>query len=108
MSNYVHTHVHSVYSFLDGAAKLDDLANRVKELGMDTIALTDHNSLGGIPRFVKTCKKAGIKPLLGCCLPNQMIYTVDGPKEIKDIKVGDLVLTHIGLEVVKDEVTWLG
>ena len=66
MSNkFVHLHVHSHYSLLDGLAKIEDLVTRVKELEMDAIALTDHGNIYGAIEFYQKAKKAGIKPILG-------------------------------------------
>ena len=65
MSKFVHLHTHSHYSLLDGLAKIPDLVARAKELGMDSIALTDHGVLYGAIEFYKTAKKMGIKPILG-------------------------------------------
>ena len=62
---FVHLHTHSHYSLLDGLAKIDDLVSRAKELGMDSLALTDHGNLYGAVEFFKKAKKAGIKPILG-------------------------------------------
>jgi DNA polymerase-3 subunit alpha len=63
---FTHLHVHTHYSLLDGLAKLDDLLDRAKELGMDSIAITDHGALyGGIEFFIKA-KERGLKPLIGC------------------------------------------
>lgn len=64
-SRFVHLHVHSHYSLLDGLAKVPDIISRVKETGMEAIALTDHGVLYGIVEFYKAAKKAGIKPILG-------------------------------------------
>lgn len=64
-NTFVHLHVHSSYSFLDGYNPIKKLVARVKELGMSACALTDHNHLGGIPWFQDECEEAGIKPLLG-------------------------------------------
>lgn len=66
MSNFVHLHIHSEYSLLDGANRIKDLPIRVKELGMDAIALTDHGSMFGTIDFYKACKANGIKPIIGC------------------------------------------
>lgn len=66
MSNFVHLHIHSEYSLLDGANRIKDLPIRVKELGMDAIALTDHGSMFGVIDFYKACKANGIKPIIGC------------------------------------------
>jgi DNA polymerase-3 subunit alpha len=65
MAKFVHLHVHSHYSLLDGLAKIDDLLNRTKELGMESIALTDHGNLYGAIEFYKKAKTLGIKPILG-------------------------------------------
>ncbi|MDE2018822.1 MAG: DNA polymerase III subunit alpha [Patescibacteria group bacterium] len=62
---FTHLHVHSHYSLLDGLSKIPDLVARVKEQGMDSIALTDHGVLYGAVEFYKAAKKAGIKPILG-------------------------------------------
>ncbi len=64
--NFTHLHVHSHYSLLDGLAKIDDLVNRAKELGMKALALTDHGTLYGAVEFYEKAKKAGIKPIIGC------------------------------------------
>ena len=66
MSNFVHLHIHSEYSLLDGANRIKDLPVRAKELGMDAIALTDHGVMYGAIDFYKACKKEGIKPIIGC------------------------------------------
>ncbi|KKU51298.1 MAG: DNA polymerase III subunit alpha [Candidatus Sungbacteria bacterium RIFCSPLOWO2_01_FULL_47_32] len=63
---FTHLHVHSHYSLLDGLAKIEDLVTRAKELGMDSLALTDHGNLYGVIEFYKKAKAAGIKPIIGC------------------------------------------
>ncbi len=63
---FVHLHVHSEYSLLDGACRLDGLIARVKELGQSAVAVTDHGVMYGLVEFYKAAKKAGIKPILGC------------------------------------------
>lgn len=63
---FVHLHVHSEYSLLDGACRMDRLLKRAKELEMPALALTDHGNLFGIPQFYKEAHKVGVKPLLGC------------------------------------------
>ena len=65
MSKFVHLHTHSHYSLLDGLAKIDGLVVRAKEIGMDSLALTDHGVLYGAIEFYKKAKKAGVKPILG-------------------------------------------
>jgi len=64
-SDFVHLHVHSHYSLLDGVGKISDIIARTKELGMKAIALTDHGSMYGIIEFYEKAKEAGIKPILG-------------------------------------------
>src|SRR5882724_5719718 len=64
-SSFVHLHVHSHYSMLDGACRIGDLVKRVKALGMDSIAITDHGCMHGVIEMFNECKKEGIKPILG-------------------------------------------
>src|SRR3954462_11260292 len=64
-SPFVHLHVHTHYSLLDGACRVDKLIKRTKELGMDSIAITDHGCMYGVVEFFNECKKEGIKPILG-------------------------------------------
>lgn len=66
MPNFVHLHVHSEFSLLDGANKVKELPLRAKELGMDAIAITDHGVMFGVVDFYKACKSAGVKPIIGC------------------------------------------
>ena len=66
MSDFVHLHIHSEFSLLDGANRIKDLPVRAKELGMNAIALTDHGVMYGVIDFYKACKKEGIKPIIGC------------------------------------------
>ena len=62
---FTHLHTHSHYSLLDGLAKIDDLVARTKELGMDSLAITDHGNLYGAIEFYKKAKAGGIKPIIG-------------------------------------------
>src|SRR5262245_25691925 len=66
MAEFVHLHVHSQYSMLDSALRLDAMVGRAKSLGMPALALTDHGNMFGALQFYKACKDAGIKPILGC------------------------------------------
>ena len=65
MSGFVHLHVHSQFSFMDGAADIDALLARAVEFGMPALALTDHQGLYGALRFYRKALKAGISPILG-------------------------------------------
>ena len=64
--SFVHLHVHSEYSLLDGACRIDGMMDRVKELGQTAIAITDHGVMYGCIDFYKAAKAAGIKPIIGC------------------------------------------
>ncbi len=66
MSKFVHLHIHSEFSLLDGANRIKDLPVRAKELGMDAMAITDHGVMYGAIDFYKACKKEGVKPIIGC------------------------------------------
>lgn len=66
MTNFTHLHVHTQYSLLDGASKIPDLVGYAKELGMESIAITDHGVMYGAIDFYQECKKQGLKPIFGC------------------------------------------
>ena len=64
--NFTHLHVHTEYSLLDGSSKIKEITARAKELGMDSLAITDHGVMYGVIDFYKAAKEVGIKPILGC------------------------------------------
>ncbi|HXX27968.1 MAG TPA: DNA polymerase III subunit alpha, partial [Terriglobales bacterium] len=66
MSQFVHLHLHTDYSMLDGACDVEKLCHRVRELGMPAVAMTDHGNIFGAVHFVNAAHKHGIKPILGC------------------------------------------
>jgi DNA polymerase-3 subunit alpha len=66
MSQFVHLHLHTDYSMLDGACDVEKLCYRVKELGMPAVAMTDHGNIFGAVHFVNAAHKAGVKPIIGC------------------------------------------
>ena len=76
---FVHLHVHTEYSLLDGSNKIKEYVKRVKELGMDSAAITDHGVMYGDMELYTTAKEAGIKPILGC-----EFYVHDGDIEEHD------------------------
>lgn len=73
MTAFVHLHVHTEYSLLDGAARIEQLVARAAELGMQALAITDHANLYGAIPFYKACQQAGIKPIIG-----MEIYLIEG------------------------------
>ncbi len=66
MTSFVHLHVHSEFSLLDGLGKLDDLCEYARESGMEALALTDHGQMYGMIKFARAAEQAGIKPIYGC------------------------------------------
>ena len=76
---FTHLHVHTEYSLLDGAARIDRLIVRAKELGMHSLAITDHGVMFGVIDFYKECKKQGVKPIIGC-----EVYTASRTLQDKD------------------------
>lgn len=64
--NFTHLHLHTEYSLLDGSGKIKEMVLRAKELGMDSIAITDHGVMYGVIDFYKTCLSEGVKPIIGC------------------------------------------
>ncbi|MGE4283624.1 MAG: DNA polymerase III subunit alpha [Clostridia bacterium] len=91
MRAFTHLHVHTQYSLLDGASRIKDLIKRVKDLGMHSIAITDHGVMYGVVEFYKEAKKNGIKPIIGC-----EVYTAARSRHDKvsefDSNQGHLVL----------------
>lgn len=78
---FVHLHVHTEYSLLDGAARIKQLVNKAAQLNMPALAITDHGVMYGVIDFYKACKKAGIKPIIGCevyVAPNRRTERVPG------------------------------
>ena len=82
--NFVHLHVHTEYSLLDGASKIPELVAYAKELGMPALAITDHGVMYGAIEFYKECKKQDIKPIIGC-----EVYITDGSRTDKSITARD-------------------
>ncbi|MDO4833522.1 MAG: DNA polymerase III subunit alpha [Bacillota bacterium] len=76
---FTHLHVHTEYSLLDGAARIKDIVARAKELGMDSLAITDHGAMFGVIDFYRECSRQGIKPIIGC-----EVYTAPGSRFDKD------------------------
>ena len=88
---FTHLHVHTEYSLLDGAASIKKLVARVKELGMDSVAITDHGVMFGVIDFWRECKKNNIKPIIGCEVYTAA-RTMQDKDAIKDKRQGHLLL----------------
>ena len=84
MPDFVHLHVHSEFSLLDGMCRLKDLPKRAKELGMKAIAITDHGVMYGAVNFYKECVKEGIKPIIGC-----EVYVAPRTRFDKEVGIDD-------------------
>ena len=88
-ANFVHLHVHSEYSLLDGACRIPELTQRAAELKMPALALTDHGNLFGAIEFYKECRAAGIKPIIGC-----EVYLAPGDMEDRKANSPKEASTH--------------
>ena len=82
MSKFVHLNIHSEFSLLDGANRIKDIPVIAKELGMDSIAITDHGAMFGVIDFYKACKANGVKPIIGC-----EVYVAPRTRHDKDPKL---------------------
>ena len=89
---FVHLHVHTEYSLLDGSNKITEYIKRVKELGMDSAAITDHGVMYGVIDFYRAAKEAGIKPVLGC-----EVYVAPNSRFDKEVSGGEERYHHLVL-----------
>ena len=64
--SFTHLHLHTEYSLLDGACRIEQLVQQVKALGQTSVAITDHGVMYGVIDFYRACKAAGVKPIIGC------------------------------------------
>lgn len=90
--NFTHLHVHTEYSLLDGSNKIKEYVARVKELGMDSAAITDHGVMYGVIDFYRAAREAGINPILGC-----EVYVAPGSRFDKDTGTGEDRYYHLVL-----------
>ena len=88
--SFVHLHVHTEYSLLDGSNKIKDYVARVKELGMNAAAITDHGVMYGCIQFYKECMAQGIKPILGC-----EVYVAPGSRFDRESGAGENRYYHL-------------
>lgn len=96
--NFTHLHVHTEFSLLDGSNKIKEYVSRVKELGMDSAAITDHGVMYGVIDFYRAAKAAGINPILGC-----EVYVAPGSRFDREIGSGDDRYYHLVLLAENNE-----
>ena len=97
---FTHLHTHSHYSLLDGLAKIDELLDYAKELGMDSLALTDHGNIYGAIEFYKKAKAKGIKPIIGCEMYQSLDKMTDKRPNVDDKRYHLYPsLSHISLSI---------
>ena len=94
---FAHLHVHTEYSLLDGSNKIKEYVKRVKELGMDSAAITDHGVMYGVIDFYRACKAEGIKPILGC-----EVYVAPNSRFDKELTGGEDRYYHLVLLAEND------
>ena len=90
--NFTHLHVHTEYSLLDGSNKIKEYVDRVKELGMDSAAITDHGVMYGVIDFYRAARAAGINPILGC-----EVYVAPGSRFDRETGSGEDRYYHLVL-----------
>ncbi|MGN0382760.1 MAG: PHP domain-containing protein, partial [Eubacterium sp.] len=90
--NFTHLHVHTEYSLLDGSSKIKEIVARAKELGMNSLAITDHGVMYGVIDFYRAAKDIGIKPIIGC-----EIYVAPGSRFDKEPGAGEDRYYHLVL-----------
>ncbi len=95
--SFTHLHVHTEYSLLDGASKIPELVHQAKELGMDSIAITDHGVMYGVIDFYRAAKKEGIKPIIGC-----EVYVAPGSRFDKEAGKNENRYYHLVLLAEND------
>ncbi len=89
---FTHLHVHTEYSLLDGSCKIKELVARAKELGMDSMAVTDHGVMYGVIDFYRAAREAGIKPIIGC-----EVYVAPGSRFDREVGSGEDRYYHLVL-----------
>ena len=95
---FTHLHVHTEYSLLDGSGKIGEMVDRAKELGMDSLAITDHGVMYGVIDFYRACKDKGIRPILGC-----EVYVAPGSRLDREPGAGEDRYYHLVLLAENDK-----
>ena len=91
--SFVHLHLHTEFSLLDGACRIKKLVERVKELGQDAVAITDHGVMYGAIDFYRACREAGIKPIIGC----EVYVAPRGRTRFQKVHEFDAAFSHLVL-----------
>ena len=91
--SFVHLHLHTEFSLLDGACRINKLVERVKELGQEAVAITDHGCMYGVIDFYKACRAAGVKPIIGC----EVYVAPRGRTRFQKVHEFDAAFTHLVL-----------
>lgn len=97
LMEFTHLHVHTEYSLLDGSSKIKEIVHQAKELGMDSLAITDHGVMYGVIDFYKAAKAEGIKPIIGC-----EVYVTTESRFIKETRQGESRYYHLVLLAEND------
>ena len=95
---FAHLHVHTEYSLLDGSSKINEITARAKELGMNSMAITDHGVMYGVIDFYRAARNNGIKPIIGC-----EVYVAPGSRFDKEIGNNDERYYHLILLAENNE-----
>ena len=90
MPEFTHLHVHTMYSLLDGSGRITEMIKRARELGMDSLAITDHGVMYGVIDFYKAAKQEGIKPIIGC-----EVYVAPGSRFEKEAVLNESKYNHL-------------
>ena len=99
--SFVHLHVHTEYSLLDGSNKIKEYVSRVKELGMDSAAITDHGVMYGVIDFYREARRQGINPILGC-----EVYVAPNSRFDREVTGGDDRYYHLVLLASYQKALW--
>ena len=100
---FTHLHVHTEYSLLDGSNKIKEYVARVKELGMDSAAITDHGVMYGVIDFYRAAREAGINPILGC-----EVYVAPGSRFDRgsgEVGMTVIIIWSCWLRIIRDTAT---